>query len=90
MCFRNACVCTGNFDEDDIEDLLKEGLKMKQFSHPHVLELLGVCLDAGPAPFIVLPFMNGGSLLTYVKDNRSTVVKKVDEDDDAVSKNSNT
>ena len=86
-CFRNACACTGNFTEDDIEDLLKEGLKMKQFSHPHVLGLLGVCLDAGPAPFIVLPFMTGGSLLSYAKNNRSTLVRKVDEEDDVVSKN---
>ena len=32
---------------------------MKQLNHFNVMTLEGVCLDAGPAPFIVLPYMGG-------------------------------
>lgn len=53
-----------------IEDLLKECVKMNKFDHPNVLKLSGVCLDGGPAPFIIMPFMTNGSLLTYLKEER--------------------
>lgn len=64
----------GDFDADSVDELLKESLRMKQFSHNNVMELYGVCLDAGPAPYIILPFMEGGSLLQYLRTNRATHV----------------
>ena len=42
----------GTYSHDDINDLLIESLKMKQLNHFNVMTLEGVCLDAGPAPFI--------------------------------------
>ena len=50
-----------------IKDLLKECTKMSTLDHPNVLTLMGVCLDGGPAPFIVMPFMFNGSLISYLK-----------------------
>ena len=47
---------------------------MKNFDHPNVMSLLGVCLDAGPAPYIVLPYMANGNLLSHLKTNRETLV----------------
>ena len=44
---------------------------MKDFKHPNVLTLLGICIDAGPSPYVVMPFMTHGSLKTYLKDNKS-------------------
>ncbi len=43
---------------------------MNEFSHPNVLSLIGVSLDAGKTPYIVMPFMANGSLLNYLKKER--------------------
>ena len=54
----------------DITELLDESLKMKSFAHPNILNLIGVCVDAGPAPYIVMPYMANGSLLHYLRKER--------------------
>ena len=64
---------------------MNESLKMKCFDHPNVFSLIGVCLDAGPAPYVVIPFMANGSLLHYLKRERKNVVLTSDIDDDVVS-----
>ena len=68
------------FTENDIESIKEETLKMSQFDHINVLSLIGVCLDAGPAPLIIMPFMSNGSLLSYLKKERAnmTLAKSVD------------
>ena len=59
---------------------------MNKFDHPNVLNLIGVCLDGGPAPFIIMPFMTNGSLLNYLKKNRATlVVSSESKDNEEVS-----
>ena len=47
---------------------------MYKFDHPNVLKLLGVCLDGGPAPLIVMPFMSNGSLNVYLKKERENLL----------------
>ena len=47
---------------------------MSTFDHPNVLTLVGVCLDGGPAPYIVMPFMFNGCLLSYLKKMREELV----------------
>jgi len=47
---------------------------MKAFDHPNVLKLIGVCLDGGPAPYIIMPFMINGNLLSYLRENRESLV----------------
>ncbi len=46
---------------------------MAEFDHNNVLSLTGVCLDGGPAPYIVMPFMFNGSLLSYLTKNRESL-----------------
>ena len=59
---------------------------MYKFDHPNVLTLKGVCLDGGPAPYIIMPFMANGSLLTYLHKKRdSLIITKGDKDDEQVS-----
>lgn len=70
----------GYFDKEAIHVLLEESVKMKEFDHPNVLTLFGVCVDAGPAPYIVMPYMAKGSLLSYLRKERHNVI--VDEKDD--------
>ncbi len=43
---------------------------MKDFSHPNVLSLIGVSLDVGQSPYIVMPYMANGSLLNYLRKER--------------------
>ena len=45
---------------------------MKDLNHPNILRLIGICVDGGPAPFIITPFMENGSLLSYLRKNRNT------------------
>ena len=47
---------------------------MYSFNHPNVLSLTGVCLDGGPAPYIIMPLMTNGSLLAHLKKNRDSLV----------------
>ena len=63
----------GDFDQAEIDKILDESVKMKEFHHKHVMTLLGVCLDAGPAPYIIMPYMVNGSLLSYLKRERGNL-----------------
>ena len=54
--------------------MVKESLKMQNFKHLHVLNIIGVCVDAGPAPYIIMPFMTNGSLLAYIKKDKINLV----------------
>ncbi len=55
-------------------DLLIECVKMYEFDHPNVLKLFGVCLDGGPAPYIIMPYMENGSLLAHLKEDRQNII----------------
>ena len=57
-----------------MDELLKECIRMQDFDHPNILKLIGVCLDGGPAPYIVMPYLSNGSLLSYLKKNREEFV----------------
>ena len=59
-----------SFTASDIQDLVKESRTMKKFDHPNVMRLIGVCIDAGESPYLVMPFMANGSLLAYLKKER--------------------
>ena len=60
---------------------MKESMKMYNFEHPHVLSIIGVCVDAGPTPCIVMPFIANGSLLAYIKKEKMNLVVPIDSDD---------
>ncbi len=61
----------GLFSSSDIQILISEGIKMKDFNHPHIMPLIGMCLDAGPGVSMVMPYMTNGSVLDYLKKERS-------------------
>ena len=54
----------------DVEDIMQESKMMQRFQHPNVLNLIGVSVDAGEAPYIVMPYMANGSLLTHLWKER--------------------
>ena len=53
---------------------------MKDLNHPNILRLIGICVDGGPAPFIITPFMENGSLLSYLRKNRNTFLSPTEDD----------
>ena len=64
----------GSFTEKEKNQLLRESDMMLNFDHPNVINLIGVCIDAGPSPYLVLPFMENGSLLSYIRKNRNNLL----------------
>ena len=73
---------TGFFDQNRTTDMIKESVKMHGLEHPHVISIIGVCVDAGPSPYIVMPFMANGSLLTYIRKEKNKLVQSIDSTDD--------
>lgn len=57
---------------------------MLQFDHRHVLALIGVCVDGGAAPYIVMPYMANGSLYSYLKKFRKELLLPRDTDQEEV------
>ena len=82
---KNCYNVSGYFDQTEIDKIMEESLKMKRFQHPHVMGLVGVCLDAGPAPYIIMPYMANGSLQSYLKKERKSLILGEDADEDTVS-----
>ena len=67
-----------------MDKFVEESTKMSRFKHSHVMGLIGVCLDTGSAPYIIMPFMANGSLLKYLKKERNILVVNEDADADEV------
>ena len=58
---------------------------MSKFRHAHVMGLIGVCLDAGSTPYIIMPYMANGSLLKWLKRERKYIVVLDETDEDEVN-----
>ena len=62
----------------DIQMIFAEIFKMQDLSHPNVMNLVGVCISVTRGPSIVMPFMENGSLLHYLKKERTNLYLKYD------------
>ena len=88
MTLQYSFLIIGLFQTSDIQGLISEISKMKDFRHPNVMTLIGVCLDAGPGVSIVMPFMANGSLLEYLKKERDNLyLTEIDEIDEVTMVN---
>ncbi|XP_061317690.1 tyrosine-protein kinase Mer isoform X2 [Pezoporus flaviventris] len=63
-----------NFSHREIEEFLSEAACMKDFDHPNVIKLLGVCIELSsqqvPRPMVILPFMKYGDLHSFLLRSR--------------------
>ena len=58
---------------------------MKALSHPNILSLIGVSIDAGEFPYIIMPYMANGSLLSYLRKERPNLTIAAGANADLVS-----
>ena len=80
-----SAIPSGLFTPKDVDSLVQEVLKMHALSHPNVMPLTGVCLATGGGPAIVMPYMDNGSVLNYLKKERGKLVPPDDADCSVVS-----
>ena len=57
---------------------------MCHLDHPNVLCLVGICLDA-EVPYLIMPLMERGSLLMYLRKERRALLMHKDSEDDEVN-----
>ena len=81
----HVCNNTGFHNEERVQSFLEEALQMKNLSHPNILNLIGVCMDGGPAPYIVMPYMANGSLLVHLRENKGQLVLEDNSEHELVS-----
>ena len=55
--------------EKEKTDFEKEAQIMRDFHHPNVMSLIGICFDgSNKMPMLVLPLMSHGDLHSYIVD----------------------
>ncbi len=69
----------------DIEQATDEILKMRHFNHLNVMSLVGVCIapsegKVSVGPSIVMPFMEKGSLLDFLRKEASNLHASNDDE----------
>ncbi|XP_065830172.1 uncharacterized protein [Oscarella lobularis] len=82
------------FNRRELNDFVREGLQMRQFDHPNVMKLLGICWSDDPSspyhrsPLIILPYMELGDVRTYLRKRRpgGSIVSLTDENPPQVRK----
>ncbi len=56
-----------------LKQFIEESVLMCSFDHPHVLGMVGICLDHNNSPYLLLPFMENGDLKNFLKKKRETL-----------------
>ncbi|XP_077276596.1 tyrosine-protein kinase Fer isoform X3 [Temnothorax americanus] len=66
--------CKVSLPDDQKRKFLQEGRILKQYDHPNIVKLIGICVQKQPI-MIVMELVPGGSLLTYLRKNASTITQ---------------
>ena len=74
---------SGSLYHKEVEELTKECRIMCHLNHPNVQTLIGVCLDA-EIPYLIMPFMEKGSLLMCLRKERGHLLVCDNAEDDQV------
>ena len=82
-----CCLFVGIYSSSGTENLIEESQKMSKFHHPNVMTLIGVSIDMGESPYIVMPYMTNGSLQSYLKNHRAELTIDSNGDTELVKNN---
>ncbi len=74
----------GDNTKTETEEAISEILKMESLSHPNVMSLIGVSITDTMRIVIIMPYMANGSLLSYIKKERTNLYLDLDVDEDEV------
>jgi len=66
-----CCIVEQSMSLADVQMFVDEALTMTKFDDRHVLHIVGISFDANSLPMVVLPFMQHGDLLSYIRDEHN-------------------
>ncbi|XP_065074260.1 tyrosine-protein kinase Fer isoform X2 [Ochlerotatus camptorhynchus] len=67
--------CRMTLPEEQKRKFLQEGRILKQYDHPNIVKLIGICVQKQPI-MIVMELVSGGSLLMFLRKNTATLTQK--------------
>lgn len=67
--------CRMTLPDEQKRKFLQEGRILKQYDHPNIVKLIGICVQKQPI-MIVMELVPGGSLLNYLRKNTTTLNSK--------------
>ncbi|XP_058455989.1 tyrosine-protein kinase Fer isoform X1 [Malaya genurostris] len=67
--------CRMTLPEEQKRKFLQEGRILKQYDHPNIVKLIGICVQKQPI-MIVMELVSGGSLLMFLRKNSTTLAQK--------------
>ncbi|CAH2006302.1 unnamed protein product, partial [Acanthoscelides obtectus] len=66
--------CRVTLPEEHKKKFLQEGRILKQYDHPNIVKLIGICVQKQPI-MIVMELVPGGSLLTFLRKKSSSLTE---------------
>ncbi|KAI4502795.1 hypothetical protein M0802_001839 [Mischocyttarus mexicanus] len=67
--------CKVTLPDEQKRKFLQEGRILKQYDHPNIVKLIGICVQKQPI-MIVMELVAGGSLLTYLRKNANSISQR--------------
>lgn len=67
--------CRMTLPDEQKRKFLQEGRILKQYDHPNIVKLIGICVQKQPI-MIVMELVPGGSLLSFLRKNNGTLATK--------------
>ncbi|KAK2582534.1 hypothetical protein KPH14_004827 [Odynerus spinipes] len=67
--------CKVTLPDEQKRKFLQEGRILKQYDHPNIVKLIGICVQKQPI-MIVMELVPGGSLLTYLRKNAASITQR--------------
>lgn len=67
--------CRMTLPEEQKRKFLQEGRILKQYDHPNIVKLIGICVQKQPI-MIVMELVSGGSLLMFLRKSAATLTQK--------------
>ncbi|XP_046682518.1 tyrosine-protein kinase Fer isoform X6 [Homalodisca vitripennis] len=67
--------CRVTVPDEHKRKFLQEGRILKQYDHPNIVKLIGICVQKQPI-MIVMELVVGGSLLTFLRNNATNLALK--------------